>query len=296
MKNISYIFISLLIIVSSCQRKQESSPENKVQKIADFPKANDSQDFIGTYIGVLPCADCEGMETKLTINENNTFTKSVHYLGKGTKVFEQKGTISWNKLGNVIELNEVQNAPKTYLVSKNKLLQLDMEGNIIDGTMAQEYQLSKQTENSSATLENEITENEKVNLNNKHESSASVEKVNQAEGKFTLAETKWKLEQLNGKTIKQNGNKPNILKLNSADGNFSAYAGCNSMFGSYAMPSSNTISFSSIGATRMACLNMSTENGFMRMLESTKRYVLDKEILTFYGSGKTPIATFVAQN
>ena len=294
MKNINYIFISLLIIVSSCQRKKESLSENKVQTIADFPKANDSQDFIGTYIGVLPCADCEGMETKLTINENNTFTKSVHYLGKGTKVFEQKGTFSWNKLGNVIQLTDVENAPNHYLVSKNKLLQLDMEGNIIDGTMAQEYQLSKQAENI-ATIENGLSQTEKVNLNNKHESSASMEKVNQAEGKYTLAETKWKLVQLNDKTIKQNGNKPNILKLNSADGNFSAYAGCNSMFGSYAMPSSNTISFSSIGATRMACPNMTTETDFMRMLESTTRYVLEKETLTFYGSGRTPIAIFVAQ-
>lgn len=295
MKTINYLFIAVLIIVSSCQSKKEFLPENKTQTIADFPKANDSQNFIGTYIGILPCADCEGMETKLTINENNTFTKSVHYLGKGTKVFEQKGTFSWNKLGNVIQLTDVENAPNQYLVSKDKLLQLNMEGNIIDGTMAQEYQLSKQLENI-VTIENELTQTEKVNLNNKHESSASIEKVNQAEGKYTLAETKWKLEQLNGKTIIQKGKKMNFLKMNSTDGKFSAYAGCNSMFGSYAMPSSNTISFSSIGATRMACPNMSTENDFMRMLESTTRYVLEKETLKFYGSRKTPIATFVAQN
>lgn len=295
MKKNHYVFILFLIILASCQTKQEPAVLNQSKTVADYPKTNDTQDYIGNYIGTLPCADCEGMETKITINENNTYTKSVHYLGKGTKVFEQKGGFSWNTLGNVILLNNVDNTSNQYLVTKGKMIHLDMEGNIIDGNLKKEYELSKQPEIVSE-IENVSLDADKINLNNKLEASASVEQVNPATGKYTLAETKWKLIKLNGITIKQKGNKPNVLKMNSSDGKFSAYAGCNSMFGSYAMPKTNLISFSEIGATRMACPNMATENELMRTLEATTKYLLDKETLTFYGSGKTPIAIFVALN
>ena len=293
MKKNHYLFLLFLVAFSSCQNKKETPQESKPLTVADFPKANANQEYIGSYIGVLPCGDCEGMETKITINENNTYTKSVQYLGKGTKIFEQKGSFSWNTLGNVIQLNDVQNAPNQYLVAKNKLMQLDLEGNIIAGSLAKEYELAKQPE-STTDIESAQTDAEKINLNNKLESTASIEKVNPADGKYTLAETKWKLLKLNDKIVKQTNNKPNFIKMNSSDGMFSAFAGCNKMFGSYAMPSTNTISFSDIGATRMACPNMITEDTFRQMLEMVAKYKLEKETLTFYGSAKTPIATFVA--
>ncbi|MGV9004588.1 copper resistance protein NlpE N-terminal domain-containing protein [Flavobacterium sp.] len=295
MKKNHYVSILLLIILASCQSKQEPATVNKSKAIANFPKVNLSTAYIGSYMGVLPCADCEGMETIITINENNTYTKSVHYLGKGSKVFEQKGSFSWNSLGNVLKLNDIENAPNQYLVIKGKMIQLDLDGTIIEGNLEKQYELSKQPEIVSQ-LEIVSSDNDKINLNNKLEASASLEQVNPAEGKFTLAETKWKLIELNGITIKQKGIKPNILKMNTSDGKFWAYAGCNNMFGTYAMPKTNTISFSEIASTRMACPNMVTENELMRTLEETTKYVLDKETLTFYGSGKIPTATFVALN
>jgi copper homeostasis protein (lipoprotein) len=293
MKTNQYLVLILLTFLISCQDKKETVAENKPLSINDFPKVNNNLQYIGTYLGVLPCGDCEGMETKITINENNTYTKSVHYLGKGNKVFEQKGTITWNTLGNVIKLNEIQNSPNQYLVSNDELIQLDIEGNIIEGNIAKEYKLFKQSKVDSE-IETTPLDDNKINLNNKLEATASVEKVNPAEGKYTLAETKWKLIKLNGKTVKQKGSKTNFIKMNSSDGKFSAFAGCNNMFGSYAMPSVNTITFSEIGATRMMCPNMTTEDEFMNMLQQAAKYSLDKETLSFYNSSKVLIATFVA--
>lgn len=293
MKKNHYLFVLFFIVISSCQNKKEVAVENKFLTINDFPRVNNNQGFIGTYIGVLPCGDCEGMETKITINENNTYTKSVHYLGKGNKIFEQKGTITWNTLGNVIQLNEIENSPNQYLVSKRKLIQLDLEGDFIKGNLAKEYELLKQSETISE-IENVEPYTEKVNLNNKLEATASLEQVNPAQGKYTLAETKWKLLKLKGKLIKQRANKVNFIKMNSSDGKFSAFMGCNNIFGSYIMPKVSTIVFSEIGATQIACSTMSTENEFIHMLEETTSYVLDKDNLTFYRSGKVPIATFVA--
>ena len=293
MKNNHYVFIFLLITIFSCQNKKETIQETKPLSINDFPKSNIDQNFVGVYQGILPCADCEGMETILVINENNTFTKSVHYLGKGNKVFEQKGNFSWNTLGNVIQLNDIENAPNQYLVTNSKLVQLDLEGKIIAGNLAKEYEFTKQPE-AIVAIETSQPKAETVNLNNKLASSASIEKVNPAEGKYTLARTKWKLIHLNGKTVKQIGNKSYFIKMNSSDGRFSAFAGCNNIMGNYAMPKTSNISFFDIAATQMFCEGDLIENDFIRMLEETTKYVLENETLSFYSSGKKPIATFVA--
>lgn len=293
MKINHYLFILLIIGLSNCQNKKQSIKEDTPKTINDFPKVNQNQAYVGSYLGVLPCGDCEGMETKIILNENYTYTKSVRYLGKGIKIFEQKGSFKWNDLGNVVLLDDIKNAPNQYLVVKDKLIQLDLEGTIIQGNLSKDYELSKQLLVTS-DMQNNQPETDKVNLNNKLESSASIQKVNPAEGKYTLAKTKWKLLKLNGKTVKQSVSKVNFIKMNSSDGKFTAFAGCNQIFGSYAMPSVNTISFSDIGSTRMFCPDNSIENDYLHMLEETTNYKLDNETLAFYGSTKTPIAIFVA--
>ncbi len=39
--------------------------------------------FAGTYAGKFPCADCEGIETALTLDETGRYTVRRTYLGKG---------------------------------------------------------------------------------------------------------------------------------------------------------------------------------------------------------------------
>jgi uncharacterized lipoprotein NlpE involved in copper resistance/heat shock protein HslJ len=293
MKKSQLLLFLLLIAFLSCEDKKKSIKEDTNTSAADFPKVNQNQDFIGAYRGILPCADCDGMETKIILNENNTYTKAVHYLGKGTKIFEQKGTFSWNKLGNIVILENISNAPNQYIVTKSKIIQLDMEGNLIASSFAKEYELSKQ-ENQISDIGIAELQGDKVNLNNKLESSATIEQVNPAEGKFTLAKTEWKLQRLYGKNVNQIGNDIKYIKMNSGDGKFAAFGGCNQIFGSYAMPSVNKISFTEIGSTRKYCPGSMIESDYMNMLEETTSYKLASETLTFYSSTSAAIAIFVA--
>jgi uncharacterized lipoprotein NlpE involved in copper resistance len=39
--------------------------------------------YAGTYQGTFPCADCEGIETTLTLNQNGRYTIARTYKGKG---------------------------------------------------------------------------------------------------------------------------------------------------------------------------------------------------------------------
>lgn len=293
------LFTLLLLSFISCQKQTTDSSIATKDSIAKVDSMNNiaahnaknSLDYIGTYKGILPCADCEGLETVICINENNTYNIKTQYQGKGEKVFEQKGTFSWNKEGNTIVLADVKNGPNQYFVGENTLTQLDLSGKKITGDLATAYILAKQpTENSE--IETTSEPKKTVDLNNRIESQTVIKKVNPAIGKATLAETKWKLITLNGKVVTQKGKKDYFLKLNSKDGKFSAYAGCNSIMGSYVMPSAFGLSFSNMAMTKMACPEMVIENLFSKALEETDRYTIKDNILKLHKGKIAILATF----
>lgn len=289
MKN--YLLIFALTFLASCQK-----PAAKKNAEDIGHNAKNSLDFIGTYKGILPCADCQGLETEITINENETFSIKLKYLGKGEKIFVQKGHFSWDKKGTTITLTDIEGAPNQYIVGENTLTQLDMAGQKIKGSLADEYILSKQPKDTSDIEVTNESDDATVDLNSRIATTTSIEKVNPAEGKHTLAETKWKLITLNKKKITQKGKKDYILKMNSKDGRFSAYAGCNSISGSYDMPSSDRLLFSEMVMTEMACANMELESNFTQMLEKVAIYKLDKEALILFSEDKHILARFEVAN
>jgi heat shock protein HslJ len=255
--------------------------------------AKNSLDYIGVYKGTLPCADCEGLETKISINENATFTVATKYLGKGEKVFIKKGTFSWNKEGNTIEFNEEKNGLSKYFVGENSLTQLDMSGKKITGDLASEYILTKQTKSNQEIESNEGI-HATVDLNNRMEVTTTVEKVNPAIGKFTLAETKWKLTVLYGKAIEQKAQKNFSLKLNSKDGKFKAYAGCNTLAGNYFMKSTFSLSFSDITSTMIVSHDIKLELRFSKMLSRVDSYAIKDNLLQLKDEKKVTLSIFEA--
>ncbi|UPT70163.1 MAG: copper resistance protein NlpE [Flavobacterium sp. JAD_PAG50586_2] len=119
---INILFVLMILTLVSCQKQ---SAHDKKSTSNYIPR--NSEDYIGTYKGILPCADCKGLETEIAINENTTFSIKTKYQGKGDKIFVKKGHFTWNKKGDVIILTDV-NEPNQYLVGKNRIIQLDIYG------------------------------------------------------------------------------------------------------------------------------------------------------------------------
>ena len=145
------IAFSLLfsLLLASCQPKDSSTAaENSTNTVAPDDGAHTSKnalDWYGMYKGVLPCADCEGLETVLVLNADHTYLLQTKYLGKGDgKVIEKTGSIAWNTSGSTIMLAGIEDAPSMYLVAENQLIQLDLNGNKITGDLADKYILAKQ--------------------------------------------------------------------------------------------------------------------------------------------------------
>ena len=103
----------------------------------------DSLDWAGVYRGVLPCADCPGIETTLRLATDSTYELSTKYLEKSTEPFTSKGSFEWRPDGRTIVLKSSDGTQRLYRVEENRLRQLDMRGEPIKGALADKYVLQK---------------------------------------------------------------------------------------------------------------------------------------------------------
>lgn len=152
MKNKFIVLLWTSLFFFSC-KKEMKNDEIITDSIAtvvvdtmatDMHNSQNSLDWPGIYKGVTPCADCEGIETEVVLNKEMTFVIKTKYLGKGDqKIFEEKGIFVWDKTGGIISLKDLKDKPNQYKVGENNLTQLDMEGELITGALADKYILKK---------------------------------------------------------------------------------------------------------------------------------------------------------
>lgn len=140
--------IAAFLLLFSCgsKSKKNQAAENTVAAENILPidthNARNSLDFMGAYRGTLPTASGEGMDVRIVL-QDSTYTKEVLYIGKAEEPIVSIGTFSWNEAGNTITLNE-EEKPNQYFVAENMLIQLDINGNRIEGELAEKYILKRE--------------------------------------------------------------------------------------------------------------------------------------------------------
>ncbi|MCH7314362.1 copper resistance protein NlpE [Acinetobacter sp. ANC 3882] len=129
------------------QTPPATSTEATSEVVDGAHTAENSLDWNGTYTGVVPCADCEGIKTELELNQDKTFELKETYLGKGDgKAFESKGSFNFDSQNtSIIELDKAGDGRK-YFVAEGYLKALDTEGKEITGELAEKYELKKEAE------------------------------------------------------------------------------------------------------------------------------------------------------
>ncbi|HAY3542728.1 TPA: copper resistance protein NlpE [Elizabethkingia anophelis] len=156
-KNVLLFAVTAGALLMSCSQKKELKPESgdevtttetKTDSIAsvapvtdDGHNAQNSLDWAGTYEGTLPCADCPGIKTTITLKDDNTYTISEEYLERKTKA-EDKGKFEWDKSGSKVSLIS-KDGKRQYFVGENQLIHLDMDGKEITGPNKDLYILKK---------------------------------------------------------------------------------------------------------------------------------------------------------
>lgn len=128
------------------QQEQEAVVENQeIAQIADEHNAKNSLDYFGVYEGLTPCADCEGIKVKVTLNKDETFALHNAYIknGKEEQPSDFTGKYVWNEAGNAITLEGVKDVPSKFFVAEGRIIILDQEGNKIEGELADKYVLTQ---------------------------------------------------------------------------------------------------------------------------------------------------------
>jgi len=264
---------TLEVLLNGCKTSSNQGSSIQTSKIEDVAhNSKNSLDWAGVYSGILPCADCDGIETVVTLTKDLTYHVDTRYKGKSGSTFGIKGKFSWSQDGTRIELQGIQSGtgPIHYQVGENHLVQLDMEGKKITGPMASRYILKK----GALTDSNDVSNGKEI----------------------PLVGTKWRLVELRGMAVTKTaeGKEFSYLQLDK-DGKVAAYAGCNRMFGGYELQDGLRIRFTGMASTRMACPDMQTEQILGEVLDAADNYSLQGNRMTLNKAKMAPLAVFEAE-
>jgi copper homeostasis protein (lipoprotein) len=123
-----------------------NSASNKIASTDSMLKAvAPGTSAAAVYAGTLPCGDCEGIDVSLQLNSDSSYFMNSVY--KGSRVdsnrnsFKDTGTWTMHGVDTLI-LSQKRNAIK-YIKTDSTLTQLDGNGNIITGPLADMFILHK---------------------------------------------------------------------------------------------------------------------------------------------------------
>jgi heat shock protein HslJ len=218
----------------------------------DAHNSKNSLDWAGSYSGVVPCASCPGIETRVTLHADGTFDRSMLPIDESPIPNTDSGTFTWNAAGSKVTLgagNDVQQ----YQVGENRLFKLDRNGERITGDLAGQYVLEKHIHDSS--------------IEDRH----------------------WVLVELRGKPIESS---KATLTLRADDSVSSGNASCNTFTGGYAIKNGQRIRFErNMAVTLMACPDMAIEAAFLETLQQIDNYAVGEDgMLSLNRARMAPLA------
>ncbi|GGG35200.1 copper resistance protein NlpE N-terminal domain-containing protein [Bizionia arctica] len=251
----------MLVLFTSCNSNEKKNAETASEDIIveevviDSHTSENALDWEGTYIGTLPCADCEGIERTITINKDQTFVAKDNYLGKKDGVFDSRGYIKWTDNGQKIMLSDDNET--SYFAGENTLTQLDQSGNKITGELADLYILKKQN----------VSQDDDI----------------------VFTDTKWILVKLKGKDISES---EAFISFATEENRVFGHAGCNTFSGTYKIKNNTQLELSKIATTMMACPDMTIEDQFMDVLNTADNFSLNGNTMTLNKAKMAPLAVF----
>lgn len=117
----------------------------------------------------------------------------------------------------------------------------------------------------------------------------------QSQQAAVITDRKWKLVELEGQPVadKINGKEPFLL-LQTTDNRYSASGGCNGIGGNFTLEGQGRIRFSAGMSTKMACEDMSIENGLSKVFTVADNYSISGDSLSLNKARMAPLARFIA--
>jgi copper homeostasis protein (lipoprotein) len=258
MKNLSLIFLSFALLLSyGCKSQQPTGPVN----IWDGKDANVIDE---TFVGTLPCADCEKIDYKLTLKPDMKWHSSMVYVGRDVKPFEENGHYNVTEDGIVVLAKHGEGMDRFREVPDG-LLMLDVSGKEIKDAPAGMFLLKPGTKTQQNTLISRGDTIPDKRLNNI-----------------------WVMVQL-GDSILNPDNFMNglpMIELSTNRHEVSGHDGCNRIRGIFSTKG-NTITFGDLITTKIACPRKNWSQQIAPALNAcTYKYSFGKNRLIFKRDNK----------
>jgi uncharacterized lipoprotein NlpE involved in copper resistance len=271
--NTKFYLLAFIVLTISCKKDSYSSDEETVvvpraeKTSAPIKTAADnahnsmnSVNYTGTYNGVIPCADCEGIKTSITLSEDGGYKRSIQYLGKEKTAATDTGIFTWNAAGSEITLSNEAGETQSYKVGENVLFHLDRAGNRISGDLATNYKLTKKAH---------VYED----IENK----------------------KWILVELIGKPLESQKDQRPFLLFNAELSRVSGNNSCNNFEGNYDLKGKGKVSINNTILTGKACDKMATAASFHQVIQNVDNYTIVNGVLNLNRSKMATLAKFELQ-
>lgn len=190
--------------------------------------SRNSLDWAGTYEGVLPCADCPGIETRLTLNRDESYELGSLYRGRDSAPRVVRGRFSWQPGGNAIRL-EAQHGGQQFAVGEGRVALLP-PGAASSWPQPAQHVLQRVAAVPAAAP------------------AAAVSRTLEAH-RWTLASATGS----QGERIAGLAGAGRPIVFGFAEGRLNIEGGCNRSFGGYRIDGDNRLVLGRMGSTLMAC-------------------------------------------
>lgn len=123
MRNLSILFLFSLML-ASCADKNQAIEES--------------------FYGLIPCADCPGIEYELHLHDDNTYEESILYQDRMAEAHVEDGTYSMENDSIIVLDRDGKEGFDRFVLRNNNLVILHSDGNEVEGPLASYYVLGKE--------------------------------------------------------------------------------------------------------------------------------------------------------
>lgn len=260
-RSLLFILIALLPACSTPEATQTTqTPTIELDRDSTyaFDNSRNALDWPGSYFGALPYSNADRIETILTLNEGGSYRLSATPISKTRSAFELSGRFDWFGGGAKIQLRDTpDDLPALFLVGEGQLVPLDRQGNAGNGPQATESTLIKADPQ--------------------------------------LFGRRWDLIDYSLEPAAMDSARSHDAELEfSPDGQLSGSGGCNRLVGRFRLGPDESLRFSGVATTRMACPNLKQEQEFLTVLDRVRHFRLAPggSILNLFDANMEAVARF----
>src|SRR5688500_3967456 len=124
--------MSMAVIMAGCGNSGEAENNAPVVPVTDTPTTQPNvvyeRSVTAGYAGVLPCADCDGIESELRLYTDTTFELVTKYLNKNPKDTAGLNTTKTGRFMMHTDTVHLEGVESKYLKTDTAVLQLDKSG------------------------------------------------------------------------------------------------------------------------------------------------------------------------